>query len=343
MTDATFTRLSCEEACARLRGGVDSLVLCHARPDADAIGSAFAMRALLSAMGCRAYSACADEIPERLGFLVGDLQESILAANLPNDFVPVQIISVDTASPAQLGDLREQYVDRVDLMIDHHGKGEMYADGWIDPAAAATGEMVYAIAQQLVATGRIREIPTGINRLLYAAISSDTGCFRYSNVTPETHRCAAELLRGAVDGRFDPADINHRLFEVKSEKLLLAEKLGFERLHLSSDGKVGIVDFPYDLKEKHTLKDEHLETLVDIPRGLEGVMVAAAIRQPAETGVYRISMRSSCDVDVSAVCASFGGGGHVRAAGCTITCEDGMDAVVGQVAEALSAALKDLE
>ena len=72
-------------------------------------------------------------------------------------------------------------------------------------------------------------------------------------------------------------------------------------------------------------------------------MVAAAIRQPAETGVYRISMRSSCDVDVSAVCASFGGGGHVRAAGCTITCEDGMDAVVGQVSEALSAALKDLE
>lgn len=343
MTDATFTRLSCEEACARLRGGVDSLVLCHARPDADAIGSAFAMRALLSAMGCRAYSACADEIPERLGFLVGDLQESILAANLPSDFVPVQIISVDTASPAQLGDLREQYVDRVDLMIDHHGKGEMYADGWIDPAAAATGEMVYAIAKELVRTGRIGEIPTEIDGLLYAAISSDTGCFRYSNVTPETHRCAAELLRGAADGRFDPADINHRLFEVKSEKLLLAEKLGFERLHLSSDGKVGIVDFPYDLKEKHTLKDEHLETLVDIPRGLEGVMVAAAIRQPAETGVYRISMRSSCDVDVSAVCASFGGGGHVRAAGCTITCEDGMDAVVGQVSEALSAALKDLE
>ena len=343
MTDTAFTRLSCEEICARLRGGVDSLVLCHARPDADAIGSAFAVRALLASMGCRAYCACADEIPERLGFLVGELQGSILAENLPEDFAPVQIISVDTASPAQLGDLRERYVDRVDLMIDHHGKGEIYADGWIAPDAAATGEMVYAVAQQLAATGRIPEIPHGIDRLLYAAISSDTGCFRYSNVTPETHRCAAELLRGAAEGSFDPADINHRLFEVKSEKLLLAEKLGFDRLHLSCDGKVGVLDFPYELKEKHALKDEHLETLVDIPRGLEGVMVAAAIRQPAETGVYRVSMRSSCDVDVSAVCASFGGGGHVRAAGCTITCDDGMDAVVKMVAEALEGALGGVE
>jgi phosphoesterase RecJ-like protein len=72
-------------------------------------------------------------------------------------------------------------------------------------------------------------------------------------------------------------------------------------------------------------------------------MVSAAIRQPTEAGVYRVSMRSSCEVDVSAVCASFGGGGHVRAAGCTITCDDGMDAVVNMVAEALEGALRGVE
>ena len=122
----------------------------------------------------------------------------------------------------------------------------------------------------------------------------------------------------------------------KSEELINAGKV-------KVNGKIAVVFFTYQMKQKLGVLDEHLETLVDIPRGLEGVMVAAAIRQPAETGVYRVSMRSSCDVDVSAVCASFGGGGHVRAAGCTITCDDGMDAVVNMVAEALEGALGGVE
>ena len=339
MTDSTFGRLSRDEAVARIRRGVDSLVVCHVRPDADALGSALAVCQLLRAMGCRALCACQDEIPERLRFLVGDMQESILPDHLPADFAPAQIIAVDTASPAQMGTLFERYGRSVTLMIDHHGKGEMYADGWVKPDAAATGEMIYDIACTLVESGAIPALPDGIERLLYAAISSDTGCFRYSNVTPETHRCAAEILElSRRNGSFDPADINHRLFEVKSPKLLLAEKLAFDRLHLFAEGRVGIVDFPIALKQAHELSDEHLETLVDIPRGMEGVQVAAAIRQPSDEPVFRVSMRSSCHVDVSAVCAAFGGGGHVRAAGCTLrvpTMEDAVDTIAQAVMQAM--------
>lgn len=334
MSDTVFTRLTVGEAAQRIKRGVDTLVMAHVRPDADALGSAFAMKLLLEAMGCRAYCVCADEIPERLRFLVGDLQDSILPEHLPADFHAEQIISVDTASPGQMGRLCEMYQGNVDLMIDHHGKGEMYADGWIMPEAAATGEMILTLSQILADKGMLTAMPP-IQPLLYAAISSDTGCFRYNNVTPDTHRSAAELLKAAAEGVFDPADINHRLFEVKSAKLLLAEKLGFDRLHLYADGKIGIVDFPVWLKETHELTDEHLETLVDIPRGMEGVQVAVAIRQPNHDGVYRASMRSNCDFDVSEVCAAFGGGGHVRAAGCTIICDDGMEAVVDMVADAI--------
>lgn len=341
MSDTTFARLGRDEAIARIQRGVDSLVVCHVRPDADALGSALAACLLLRAMGCRALCVCQHEIPERLRFLVGDMQESILVENLPTDFAPAQIIAVDTASPAQMGTLYDKYRGAVTLMIDHHGMGEMYADGWIKPDAAATGEMIYDLACAMVENGIIPALPTGIERLLYAAISSDTGCFRYSNVTPETHRCAAEILELASrNGSFDPADINHRLFEVKSPKLLLAEKLAFDRLHLFGEGRVGIVDFPVSLKQAHELSDEHLETLVDIPRGMEGVQVAAAIRQPSDEPVFRVSMRSSCHVDVSAVCATFGGGGHVRAAGCSLrvpTMEDAVNAVAEAILRAMEA------
>ena len=339
MSDSTFARLGRDEAITRLKSGVDSLVVCHVRPDADALGSALAVCLLLRAMDCRALCVCQHEIPERLRFLVGDMQESILVDRLPADFVPEQIIAVDTASPAQMGTLYETYRGAVTLMIDHHGKGEMYADGWICPDAAATGEMIYDLACAMVESGIIPALPAGIERLLYAAISSDTGCFRYANVTPETHRCAAEILELASrNGSFAPADINHRLFEVKSPKLLLAEKLGFDRLHLFAEGRVGIVDFPAALKKAHELSDEHLETLVDIPRGMEGVQVAAAIRQPSDEPVFRVSMRSSCHVDVSAVCATFGGGGHVRAAGCSLrvpTMEDAVNAVAEAILRAM--------
>ncbi len=326
-----FQKLTLDAAAARIRGGVDTLILFHRHPDGDAVGSGFALKLIVEAMGCHALCACEDEIPERLRFLTEGLQASILRENLPAGFEPAQILAVDTASPAQMGTLYETYAGRIDLMIDHHGKGEMYTDGWISPASAATGEMILELAHALMETGHLTAIPPEANRLLYAALSSDTGCFRYSNATPSAHRAAAELLEAG----FDAADLNHRLFAVKSEKLLLAEKLGFDRLHRFADGRIGIVDMPAAVKAAHGLSDEHLDTLVDVARSLAGVEVAVAIRQPDEGPTYRVSMRSSCAVDVSAICAAFGGGGHIKAAGCTIVCDGGMDAVVQMVAEAI--------
>ena len=338
----TYRRLGLTETAYRLPACESVLILFHRHPDGDAIGSGFGLKLLLEAMGCTAYCVCEDEIPERLRFLTEGLQDSIKAENLPADFVPAHIISVDTASPAQAGVLYSAYEGRFNLMIDHHAKGEMYADGYIDGHASSAGELVYRLSRELVRTGRITVIPEGVDRLLYAAISSDTGCFRYSNASPETHRAAAVLLESAKcpDGRgYDPADINHRLFGIKSYDLLRAEKVGFDRLRLFADGKLGIVDMPYAVKTANGFTDEHFDTLVDVARGLQGVQVAVAIRQPTAEGVYRVSMRSSCHVDVASVCASFGGGGHVKAAGCTLTYEGGMEEVVEKVSRAIIAVL----
>ncbi len=336
MSEMSFARLSLGEAVGRIRSETDTLILFHRHPDGDAVGSAFALRCILEALGCRVLCASEDEIPARLRFLIGDMQESTLQENLPADFVPAQILAVDTASPSQMGKLYELYVSKVDLMLDHHGKGEMYADGWILPECSSTGEMILAVAEELMRTGRLSAIPAEAARLMYAAISSDTGCFRFSNASPSAHRAAAKLLEHG----FDAADINHRLFAVKSADLLRAEKLAYDRLRLFCDGRVAIVDMPMEVKRAHGLSDEHLETMVEIPRSLAGVEVAVAIRQPTDDMVYRVSMRASVNhVDVSEVAALWGGGGHKKAAGCTIVDRAGVESVIQTVAEALSHAL----
>ncbi len=335
-----YRKLTLPETAARLPAGEPVLILFHRHPDGDAIGSGFGLKLILEAMGCTAYCVCEDEIPERLRFLTEGMQESIKQENLPADFAPTRIISVDTASPAQAGTLYPLYEGRFDLMIDHHAKGEMYADGYIDGSASSAGELVFRLSRELVKSGRLAAIPEGVDRLLYASISSDTGCFKYSNASPETHRAAAVLLESSKGANgYDPADINHRLFGVKSYDLLRAEKVGFDRLRLFAGGKLGIVDMPYAVKSEMGFSDEHFDTLVDVARGLQGVQVAVAIRQPTAEGTYRVSMRSSCHVDVAAICATFGGGGHVKAAGCTVTCDGGMDAVVEMIANIVKDAL----
>lgn len=308
-----FKRLGFDELCERLCENKNTLIIYHTRPDADAIGSAFALRELLCEMGIHAICACADEVPERLSFLTEDTQGSVL---LDDEFMlgHERVISVDSASPQQLGSLFDKLHKDIDIMIDHHGAGMPYADNYIRPEAAATAEIIFDIAKHLLADGKIGRISDKVYGCIYAAISSDTGAFRYSNVTSETHRYAAELVAAGVDA----AEINHRLFESKSLKQIKAEGEAARRLSVYEGGRVASVTFPYSSKFSMALKDEHLETIIEIPRSLAGVEVAFAVRQPEDRGFFRVSMRSNCDFDVSAVCSAFGGGGHVRAAGCSI-------------------------
>ena len=324
-----FLSLSFEEVIEKLEVPADTLVLFHRGPDADAVGSAFAMKRILSDLGSRAFCVSADEVPARLRFLTDGEQESVLPDAIPEDFDVARIISVDTASPSQLGVLWELYEGQIDLMIDHHGMGEPYADHYIRPDAAATGELMFDLVKHLATAGRV-EITDGLCTNLYAAISSDTGGFRFSNVTPDTHLRAAELIASGIDC----AKINQKLFDTKTIEQLRAQAAGISNLRTFADGRVAVITFPYALKAALGLKDEHLESLVDVARSLMGTQIAISIRQPGTEGVFRASVRSSCDYDVSALCAVFGGGGHQKAAGCTITAAD-MDAAVDKLIAAI--------
>lgn len=309
MKKTEFRALAVQEVVDLLRRPAPTLILFHTRPDADAVGSAFALSLWMRAMGSETYCICADEVPQHLAFLTKDLQESVLIDTVPPHLSNARIVSVDTASPGQVGALFEHVRDRITLMIDHHGMGVPYADHLIMPHAASCGEIVF----DLIAVSGV-DVSQKVSELLYAAIASDTGGFRYSNTTEGTHLRAAALLRSGID----TASLCRQLFETKQLANLRAEKAAFERLHFYDEGKVAILTFPYEMQQALGLAEENLGTLIDVARFVAGVEVAAAIRGTKE-GSFRASLRANVDFDVAAVAACYGGGGHVRAAGATLT------------------------
>lgn len=328
----SFKKLTLDELCEKLCEKKKTLIVYHVRSDADAVGSAFALKEIFRLMVIPSVCLCADEVPERLKFLSEDTQGSVVPPD-GAEFGHERAISVDSASPAQLGSLFDMLRRDVDIMIDHHGTGTVYADNYVDPTAAATGEIIYTIAKRLVELGKLEVITPKIINCVYAAISSDTGGFRYANVTPTTHRMAAELVEAGADS----VDINHRLFESKTLKQVSAEGEAARRLRLYSDGKIASVTMPYTSMQYLGLNEESLETVIDIPRTVGGAMIAISVRQPKPEGVFRVSMRSMSDVDVAAICKKFGGGGHVRAAGCTVEASDIEEAETLVIAAAMQA------
>ncbi len=308
-----FKTLSAKDAADRLCAAESILILFHVNPDGDAVGSAFALRHALTAIGKKAWCISASDVPERLHFAMKDAQEGANIDSIPEEFSPELVVSVDTASPRQLGALYDMYRGKIDLMIDHHAKGTVYADNYIVAGASSTGEVLCTLIDALLECHSV-DMPRRVAELIYTALSADTGCFRYNNTAPSSHILAARL----VDMGVDSADINHKLFGIKSLKQMQVEHAGFERMNFYSGGRIAVINFPYDLKNQYGATDENLETLVDVARCVKGVEVAAVIKQPTEENRFRVSMRSSCDFDVSEICAHYGGGGHERAAGCTL-------------------------
>ena len=319
----SLTLTNLDELIAALETPANTLIIFHRNPDADAIGSAFSLRSVLEQLGSPARCICQDEVPQNLQFLTDGVQESVLAEAVLSNFEAERIITVDTASLSQMGTLAVPFGEDVDLMIDHHEADAPYgAQHYIRQGAAATGEIIFDVIKHLASEERIT-IDEAMCVCLYAAISADTGGFRYSNVTPKTHMRAAELVSSGIDC----AEINRKLFENKSIERLRAQSAAISNMELFEDGKIAVVTFPYALKAALGLGDDDLGALVDIPRSLSGVEVALCIRQPLPEGTFRVSARSNGQYDVAELCRKFEGGGHAKAAGCTLIATDMAEAM----------------
>ena len=281
----------------------DILILTHRRPDGDTIGCAAALCLALQQLGKTVWV-----LPnEDAHGLFTPYFESVLA---PAGFVPRFTVAVDTASQGMLPDSAKVWKGRIDLCIDHHGSNEHYAkESCLDASCAACGELLWRIFQIMGV-----EVTDRIAMLLYMAIATDTGCFVYSNTTPETHRIAAALMETGFDTQW----VNKRHFRQKSLKRMKIESRLVSEMELEQDGTLVFAFVTLDLIRDIGATEEDLEDISAFIGLLEGVDNAVTVRE-LKPGECKISLRTDGrTLNASDVCARFGGGGHAAAAGCTI-------------------------
>ncbi|MBQ8719609.1 MAG: DHH family phosphoesterase [Clostridia bacterium] len=293
--------------CKEILESIDSpLIVMHANPDADTVGCAAALADIYSMLGKKASYACTDRIPDRLTFLLEGVGRA-------ENFEGKTPIAIDIASPKTLGSYEEIFTKKYPpaLMIDHHELGVEFADYYKVKGASSAGEVLFGIVELLVSEGKIT-LTKELASHLFAAISSDTGAFRFSNATPETYRVAARLIEAGVDH----AAISHRLYFSKSEAQIRAEGAVARRIKTAYDGKVAYAAISIKDMTDEGLEFPDFETGIEIVRSIIGAEIAFIVKERAE-GVYKISLRS-LGADVSMVAGQFGGGGHLRAAACTI-------------------------
>lgn len=291
-----------EEAAAVLRGSERVLILCHQFPDGDTLGSGSALCRGLRQLGKRAAVRCSDPIGPKYRFLF---------ENLPDDsFEPDLIAAVDVADKALFGEpLLSQYGGQVDLCIDHHGSNMSYAkQSYVDPKAAATCEIIYTLLKLLGVT-----IDKPIAEALYTGVSTDTGCFKYTNTTPATHRIAADLLETGINS----ADIDRAMFDTKSRARLDMERRVLDSIRYACGGKVAVIRITKQMIAESGAIEDDLDGLATIPRGIEGVLIGVTLREK-DDGAFKVSLRAVRPANAAEICEEFGGGGHRGAAGCTL-------------------------
>ena len=322
-----YKTLTAQDCAVMLSEIKKAAVAAHRSPDADATGSAIALCEIIRALGGEAHVLSADPIPEAISFLAEG--ETILD-KAPED---ATLIAVDVASPAQLGDLAV-YLDRFAFMIDHHERGEVFAPNYVIKGAAAAGELIYYIAEELIKKDLIKPTKKLWNSV-FAAISGDTGSFRFGNTTPEAFAIASQLKKLGADTE----TISHKLHAVRTKSQLRAEKIALLKMKYFCDEKIAVAAISKDEMEAEGLKNEDLSEISDKMRSITHVLVGVSLRE-CERGEWRVSLRANVPVDCASVAVSFGGGGHVQAAGCSIkadTEDEALSLLIPKLKEAVTA------
>ena len=301
-----------------LRNGKSFVVATHSPLDGDALGSGLAVTLALKNAGRDCVFVNEDPVPAAYRFLAG--ADDVVVVG---DGAPPQadiLIGLD-AGPDRLG---RAYADRAAeapfINIDHHVSNDGNAGlAWVEPEAAAAGEMVYHLLRALDL-----EIDTAIAESLYVALVTDTGGFSYSNTAPHTLEAAADLVRCGAN----PETVHKRLYHVPLPVLTLQSR-AVELLRLHADGRLATLTVTPEFGADLGVQPENVKDLVDLLKSIEGVLVCALVRGLPRGGT-KISLRSNTDgADVAAFAARWGGGGHARAAGCSF--DEGPDAVLERI------------
>lgn len=283
-------------------------VTSHVVPDGDNIGSSLALCLALKKLNKQATYLIDDNIPGVYRFLKGAKEVERLSsfADLDYDLV----IAMDCGDLERLGKVK-QLAEKTRLInIDHHISNTNFGEiNLVEENASATAEIAYKLIKSMGIF-----IDKDMAECIYTGIVTDTGMFQYSNTSEETHSIAAELIIAGVN----PADIFNKVYQNSPKEKILLMKEAIQSLEFYSSDKISCITISKAQIDDIAGEDLDTEGIVNMARDIAGIEVAVFLKEK-ESNVVKVSLRSKSYVDVCAIAKGFGGGGHIRAAGCTIT------------------------
>ena len=317
-TTAAARAAALQSVLDRLRRAKRVVLTTHVNADGDGAGSEVAAACWLASIGVEPTIVNPTPYPAAFTFLLEQKgAEKVKVAELGTpeaesalDAAEVLLV-LDTGEPARIGKVARALSSRDVVVVDHHPPGPEPIRAMAEireVTACATGELVYDLLQLDTS---YRSWPAAVTQALYTAIATDTGSFRFSNTTPRTHEIVGDLIRRGVD----PEHMYGRLYSVPLRRaLLLRESLA--TLEFDEASGVAWISIPEDAMERLGVMPEDLDGIIEHARTLEGAEVALLFRQTG--GSTKVSFRSNGATDVNAIARTFGGGGHVKAAGALI-------------------------
>lgn len=289
------------ECAAYLKERDNFLIITHHRPDGDTLGSAAALCSALRRSGKHAVMFPNPEITPKY--------EEYVNKYIETGFKFDYVVSVDVAEEHMFCN---GFDGKVDLAIDHHPSNSHYADELVlHDEKASCGESIIGVIKELCGDLTAEEAT-----LLYIAVSTDCGCFRYANVTAETFAAASELANFGAEVQ----KINFIIHRQISKARMVLEGMICAGMKFYCDNKLVIASVTLDMMEKSGATENDCDDIAGIPGRVEGCEVSMLIRE-LDKGKCKVSVRSHPTFDSCELCMKFGGGGHKMASGCTIDAE----------------------
>ena len=295
-----------EEVIKLIQESNNIYIASHVQPDGDNIGSILALGMAIKKLKGKVNILKVDDIPSDYHFLPNLELIREHDADRPIDL----FIALDSSDIDRLG-LGKQFALRANkiINIDHHVTNDNFGHiNIVSTSSGATGEIIYKIIKKMGV-----EIDKDIATCLYTAISTDTGSFMYSSTSHITHLIVADLLKVGIDNNY----INVNLYQSRSIERTRLFINSLNKLECFLDGKIGIIAVTQEMLRDNNTKLEDTEGIVSFIRDIDSIEVACLLKE-IDNNEIKVSLRSKKEIDVSKVCNKFNGGGHVRAAGCTI-------------------------
>lgn len=313
------------------------MILCHVMPDGDAIGSSLALARALVKLGKKVKLVSVDPVPQTYRFLEREIRfEAPSAVTREVMGLYETLVFLDCTHKDRIGSLADLIgPSHFIVNVDHHTTNSFFGHvNYVDPDAAAVGEQVLRVIDKLGVS-----LDEDMARSLYAAILTDTGSFRYENTKPRVFRVAARLVEAGAK----PSEISEAIYESRSFSSLKVLGLALTTLKTTAAGKVAWMTMSREMLLDAGGSDSDTEGIINYARAIKGVEVGLLFRE-VEASTTRVGLRSRSVVDVSMIAGEFGGGGHPRAAGCTVhlPLTEAENVVVQRAVRAVQEAFPDL-